>query len=161
MQNKPQSHLRRGSISAPDLELSHDWWLVAESEAFRQAAAPGGGGGKTDRGGVKESAVSATYSCCYHAPCYYGVCDWATWGRAGRRPARGPSVAARCRAPGHRRRLGPLPPAAERPIYVCYLATITQPTHKSWRGGVSQEETHGTLPSSSTGRPGSPTTPPF
>lgn len=62
----------------------------------------------------------ATYSCCYHAPCYYGVCDWATWGQASRWWALCPGP----RRASCRRRPGTLPPAAEKPTYVCYLAMI-------------------------------------
>lgn len=71
----------------------------------------------------EQSTVPATYSCCYHAPCYYGVCDWATWGHVSHWLALSPSAPAQHRASG-RRCPGMLPPAAEKPTYVCYLSTI-------------------------------------
>ena len=79
----------------------------------------------------------ATYSCCYHAACYYGACDWATWGRGSRCWALCPSVCGPHWASCHRRRRhrpGSLPPAAEKPTYVCYLAMIAQPETRASRG---------------------------
>lgn len=71
----------------------------------------------------EQKTMLATYSCCYHAPCYYGVCDWVTWGQASRWLALCPS-APDPRQASCRHRPGTLPPAAEKPTYACYLAMI-------------------------------------
>lgn len=96
----------------------------------------------------------ATYSCCYHAPCYYGACDWATWGQASRCGwGLCPNASGPRRASWSRRRPGTLPPAAERPTYVCYLQRWLHNREHSFEEFGPQEEKKKTTTKRNDGNP--------
>lgn len=79
----------------------------------------------------------ATYSGCHNALCYHEP----TWGRTSRWWAKCPTGLG-TRRMSCRHRPGKLPPAAEKPTYVCYLAVIAyrkQELQELWPNGIERK----------------------